>query len=304
MQVELRERRLAQIVRDFIDAYVLAADVGARLRAGTLDFARLENLVGDAEDSVLYRLKEGCHALFRSDQDRPADELAVEELFDLAVGALFHEAMKFREGFYVTRSYGPRLERMRPAGAAAGSLLEGFRDVLESGRRRVDESAAELEILLRETREQLLLLLRRIGGGGAVARALVEDPARSEEVFGTRLPELLAEIYGEAGIAYERAVGDLLENGHFEAAGTLLDRAELRELPALRDARPYAAGMASYYQGRFTEAVAQLEGWRCDASPRARRAARALAALAADVGISEPELSERALAVAARLSAG
>jgi hypothetical protein len=301
--VELRERRLAQIVRDFIDAYVLAGEIARGLGDGTLEFARVERLVGNAEDSVLFRLKEDCHALFRSDQDRPAGELAAEELFDLAAGALFHEAMKFREGFYVTRSYGPRLERMRQAGTASRPLLEAFGSVLDSGRRRVDESVVELESLLRETREQLLIVLRQMGASGAVARALVEDRARSEQVFGVALDELLAYVYGDTERAYERAIGDLLDNGHFEEAGALLARAELRELPACRAAQPYAAGMASYYGGRFADAVAQLERWRCDGSPRARHAARVLTALAADVELSEPELAERALAIAGRLSA-
>jgi hypothetical protein len=298
--VELRERRLAQIVRAFIDAYVQAGDVGKRLRADSLEFARVERLVGDAEDSVLYRLKEDCHALFRSDQGRPPNELAAEELFDLAVGALFHEAMKFREGFYVTRSYGPRLERMR-ATDGASPLLEAFRAVLESGRRRVDESATELQSLLRETREQLLILLRQGGASGAVARALVEDPARSEQVFGVALRDLLVEIYGDDERAYASALGDLLDNGHFEEATRLLDRAELRVHPTLCDARPYAAGMASYYRGRFYEAVGTFEGWACDDPERGRRAARVLAALARDVAGREPELAERARRASQRL---
>jgi hypothetical protein len=299
--VNLRERRLAQIVRDFIDAYVLAGDVADGLRGGALEFISVEALVGDAEDSVLYRLKEGCHALFRSDQDRPPDELAAEELFDLAVGALFHEAMKFREGFYVTRSYAPRLERMRAAEGKSSALLEAFRGVLESGRRRVDESAVELQSLLRETREQLLTVLRQIGGCGAVARALVESPVRCERVFGVPLTALLCDIYGDAGSAYERAVGDLLENGHFEEAGALLDRPEVRVLPVFRTARPYAAGMASYYRGKFADAVAQLETCDLDSPPRAHSAFRVLSALASDVGGAEPELAERARAAAARL---
>jgi hypothetical protein len=300
--VDHRERRLAQIVRDFVDAYVLAGEVAAGLTSGALEFTSVERLVGDAEDSVLYRLKEGCHALFRSDQDRPADELAAEELFDLAVGALFHEAMKFREGFYVTRSYGPRLDRMRAVEGKPGPLLEAFGGVLDAGRRRVHESAVELQSLLRETRAQLLIVLRQIGASGAVARALVEDPARSERVFGVRLPELLSGIYGDAGCGYERAIGDLLENGHFEEAGALLERPEVRELPSCREARLYAAGMASYYRGRFGDAVAHFEDWVCEASPHAVRAARMLAALAADVGGSQPDLAQRARATAARLS--
>ena len=235
----------AQIVRDFIDAYVLAGEVARGLASGGLEFSSVEGLVGDAEDSVLYRLKEGCHALFRSDQDRPADELAAEELFDLAVGALFHEAMKFREGFYVTRSYGPRLERMRAADGAS-PLLDAFHGVLESGRRRVDESAAELQSLLRETREQLLILLRQRGTSGAVVRALVEDPERSEQVFGLGIRELLAEIYGDAERAYRLSLRMRPEGNLAHAGLALLLASTGRDAEAGREAKTALEVLDSY----------------------------------------------------------
>jgi hypothetical protein len=191
---------------------------------------------------------------------------------------------------------------MRTAEGKSGPLLEAFRGVLESGRRRVDESAVELQSLLRETRVQLLIVLRQIGACGAVARALVEDPARSEQVFGVELAPLLAGIYGNAESAYESAVDNLLENGHFEEAGTLLDRPEICELPVCRAARPYAAGMASYYHGRFADAIAQLERWSGGGSPHAPRAARVLVALAADFAHSQPDLAQRARTAAARMA--
>ncbi len=62
-----RERRVAQIVRDFLEAYQLSAEIHEALAQGGLDFARVARLVGDSEESALYRLKEECHALFRLD---------------------------------------------------------------------------------------------------------------------------------------------------------------------------------------------------------------------------------------------
>ena len=181
--MELRERRLAQIVRDFMEGYVLSQEVGRDLRAGRLAFGTVTRLVGDAEDSALYRLKEECHALFRLDDARPRTEVQAEELFDLAVGALFHETMKFREGFYLTDTYGPRLQRMMAEGSASGPLADAFWRVFEGGSRRMLESEAEAEQLFRETRDQLLIVLRQLAASGAVARSLVEDTARSELVL-------------------------------------------------------------------------------------------------------------------------
>ena len=56
--------------------------------------------MGDGEDSVLFRLKERCHALFRGGEQPSEVVMRREALFDLAVGSLFHEAMKFRENLY------------------------------------------------------------------------------------------------------------------------------------------------------------------------------------------------------------
>ncbi|HTO70929.1 MAG TPA: hypothetical protein VMR31_13795 [Myxococcota bacterium] len=304
--MELRERRLAQIVRDFMEAYALSQEIGRELRAGSLSFQAVARLVGDAEDSALFRLKEECHALFRLDDARPRTEVQAEELFDLAVGALFHESMKFREGFYLTDSYGPRLQRMMAEGSAAGPLAEAFWRVFEAGSRRMLESEAEAEELFRETRDQLLIVLRQLAASGAVARSLVEHPARSEEVFAMPLARLLADIYGSAGRGYQLAIESLIENGHYAEAAAVLEQREAREAGAVGGALPFARGMASYYAGENRAAVDALARW-CEAgasSPALWRqsAARVLSSLAQSVELADQKLAKRASALAAELT--
>ncbi|HTO55125.1 MAG TPA: hypothetical protein VMR50_17210 [Myxococcota bacterium] len=302
--MELRERRLAQIVRDFMEGYVLSQEVGRELRAGRLAFGTVARLVGDAEDSALYRLKEECHALFRLDDARPRTEVQAEELFDLAVGALFHETMKFREGFYLTDSYGPRLQRMMAEGSASGPLADAFWRVFEAGSRRMLESEAEAEELFRETRDQLLIVLRQLTASGAVARSLVENPARSEQVFAMPLTQLLADIYGTADRGYRLAIESLIENGHYAEAASVLELPEARA--AADGALPFARGMASYYAGDNLAAVDSLARWRDDgtSSPALWRqsASRVLKALAGNVEVSDHKLSERALSLARELT--
>ena len=302
--MELRERRLAQIVRDFMEGYVLSQEVGRELRAGRLAFGTVARLVGDAEDSALYRLKEECHALFRLDDVRPRTEVQAEELFDLAVGALFHETMKFREGFYLTDSYGPRLQRMMAEGSASGPLADAFWRVFEAGSRRMLESEAEAEELFRETRDQLLIVLRQLAASGAVARSLVEDAARSEQVFAMPLARLLADIYGTADRGYRLAVESLIENGHYAEAAAVL---ELPEAHAAADgALPFARGMASYYAGDNLGAVDSLARWRDEgtSSPALWRqsAGRVLKSLATTVELSDQKLAARAVALANELT--
>lgn len=304
--MELRERRLAQIVRDFMEAFVLARRLGDDLRAGQLSFQTVTRLVGDAEDSALYRLKEMCHALFRLDATRPRTEVQAEELFDLAVGALFHETMKFREGFYLTDSYGPRLARMMSDGSAAGPLADAFWRVVEAGRRRMLESESEAGLLFRETRDQLLIVLRQLAASGSVARSLVEEPGRTEQVFELPLGALLADIYGSAARGYQLAIDSLIQNGHFAEAAAVLERPDVSEAGVSSGALEFARGMASYYAGDNLAAVDSLARWqKAGASAPVlwrKSAAKVLSALALTVEITDPKLAKQAGALAGELS--
>lgn len=282
--MELRERRVAQIVRDFLEAYTLSELVGQRLRAGSLDFATVHRLVNDEdEESTLLRLKEECHALFRFDENRTPTELQAEELFDLAVGALFHEAMKFREGFYVTTSYGPRLQRIVEEGAPS-TLLAAFRRVFEAGRRRMLEAQSEVQNLFRETRDQLRILLRQLPRSGAVARSLLDDAACTERVFDTPLDELLDDLYDSATDAYRLAIESLVEGGHYAEATALLERGDASGNGYCAGKSRFARGMARYYEGDFASALEELALWieaGAFESPLWReRAARVLRAIA------------------------
>jgi hypothetical protein len=294
--MELRERRLAQILRDFMEAYVVSAEVGAHLRATDLDFARVQRLVGEYEEAALYRLKEECHALFRFDQESSKTELQAEELFDLAVGALFHEAMKFREGYYVTTSYGPRLERMMSEGSAAGPLAESFRNVIEAGRQRMLESEVEMAELFDETRDQLLILLRQLRDSGAIARSLVEDPDMTEQVFGTPVPGLLETLFGSAQRGYQLALENLIANGHYAEALELMERPHAVEPELVAKVKTFVAGMEHFIEGETPPALEHLGQWIRDGAQGrepCRQAARKVLDMIAETNASS-DLSEQA----------
>ncbi|MFQ5513319.1 MAG: hypothetical protein ACE5FG_02690 [Myxococcota bacterium] len=302
--MNLRERRVAQIVRDFQDAFVLSARIRDRLPAGDLDFAWIERLVGESEESTLYRLKEECHALFRRNGAEDSSQLEAEELLDLAVAALFHEAMKFRESFYLTTTYQPRLKRMASEGSASSALAEAFRRLFEAGRRRMFESETELANLFRETRDQLLIVLRQMPPSGAVARSLTEDPARVQAVFGMPLEELLDHVYGSARSGRMLAVRSLLDNGHFAEAEAVLADGEDTDAAA-RSTCSYAGGMARYYAGDVQAALEGLERWIRDGAggyPEWReRARKVLESIGATSESVDPRLGRRALDLAETL---
>ena len=72
-----------------------------------------------------------------------------EALFDLAVGSLFHEAMKLRENLYQREVYGPRVRALRSdAGEENEALFDEFEKMLGAVAQRLDEGLRESETLL------------------------------------------------------------------------------------------------------------------------------------------------------------
>lgn len=277
---------LVDIVRDFLDVHRLTRRMIEHYRAGDLRFDEVARLVGDSEQSALFRLKERCHALFRASQDdAPGSALRPEALFDLAVGALFHDAMKLRENFYQLEVYGPKVRTLRQqSGDAPSDLVREMEKVLAAASERFDEALAETEMLLVQTREQFRLLLVVHRDNGLVARYLVENASLVSDVFGTGIDSLLAGMYGDAATGYVRVARSYLRSGYFEEAGRALaeaiartgesDREELHRLEA------YAEGMKAYLSGHYSETVEKLGRW-VDAGPSDEDAPQADLAYAA-----------------------
>jgi tetratricopeptide (TPR) repeat protein len=275
------EQGLVEIVRDFVGAHQLWQSLVARYRQGELRFEQLKEFVGDDESSILFRLKERCHAQFRSDREDLALAMHREALFDLAVGSLFHEAMKFRESFYQQEVYGPKVRSLRSSAGeeAAVSLFMEFEKILSGVSRRLEEGLHEVEVLLGQTVEQLRVLLLLHRENGFVARFLLENAKVVAEIFYVPFDALLAEIYGSPAEGYRTAGRSYLMSGYYEAAIDALgaasepggDRLEFERLSA------YARGMAAYLSRDYTESVEQLAKWAellQDDPPELRRLAQ------------------------------
>ena len=214
------DQGLVAIVRDFVDAHQLWRSLVARYRKGELRFEQLKSFVGEDESSVLFRLKERCHAQFRSDREDLALAMHREALFDLAVGSLFHEAMKFRESLYQREVYGPKVRALRSSAGeeAAVSLFVEFERMLSGVSRKLEEGLHEVEVLLEQTVQQLRVLLLLHRENGFVARYLVENVPVAEEIFGVSFDALLAEFYGSPAEGYRTAGRSYLMSGHYGAA--------------------------------------------------------------------------------------
>jgi hypothetical protein len=300
------EPGLVEIVREFLAAHRLLRRVSGRYRAGQLAFAEVGTLVGDDERSVLFRLKERSHALFRGERGEGA--IGATALFDLAVGSLFHEAMKFRENFYQRSAYGPKVQALRRAAVRDESgLLPEFEKLLAAAAIRIDESLQEIDTLLVQTTAQFRVLLAAHARDGVLARVLVARGAELAEALGRPVDSLFAELYGDAAAAWSCAGRSLLASGFFVEAAAALHEASLRGRCDGEDARlrAYAQGMSAYLEGRYEEVVAGLLTWLEASSsplpaaerPLARQAGAALAQVAALAGSGSREAAAAAVAL-------
>ena len=132
---------IVEVVREFLVVHQRLGGLIASYQGQTLSFDLVRELVGDDNSSALYRLKEKCHAIFRSESADPVAEVRTAALFDLAIGSLFHEAMILRENLYQQERYGPRVQALRSqATSPAPELSREFEKILASSASRLGEA--------------------------------------------------------------------------------------------------------------------------------------------------------------------
>jgi hypothetical protein len=272
------------VVRDFLSTHRELRRLFALFRAGSLRFEDLDPVFVDDERSVLFRLKERCHALFRPRGGPRREAPERELLFDLVVGSLFHEAMKFRENFYQREVYGPQVRALRgQAEEGADVLFQEFEKILGTVSARLGEGLEEVETLLEQTCSQLSLLLGRHADDGLVMRCLIEHPGLVQAAFAENLDAVLSKLqHGDAARSFALAGGSYLESGHYGEAEQAFAEATRRGGDAAEMERQasYARGMRAYLSGDYEQSVAQLGVWaRAATSADAFLAGLALAAL-------------------------
>jgi hypothetical protein len=259
--------RILEILRDFVEVDRLVRGLARRHRAQGLRFPELAALIRDDESSVLFRLKERTHAVFRGPGGVMRGSTHREALFDLAVGSLFHEAMKLRENLYQREVYGPRVRELHSeAGEESKALFDEFEKMLGAVDQRLDEGVRELETLARQTADQLRLLIAELNDDGAV-RFVIEQPDEVEAVFGLPLDALLEEMYGSVARGFESAGRAYLSSGaRLLRARTRADRSG----PGDRASAGLRGGYARLHLARLCE---QRAPSRSVGRPRSARAA-------------------------------
>ena len=263
--METTRTDLIDIVREYLEVHERMSALFERFRSGDVEFAPVRDLCADDDRSPLFRLKERCHALFRRGgaQSEPMRRAA---LFDLAVGSLFHEAMKFRENVYQVVVYAPKVRALRDASdldEADTYLFREFDKIQLAAEARMDEALQETESLLAHTGEQLFALVCD-ARDGLLTRYLIEQRERLGRLHEGGIEALLARIHGSAEAGYLAAGHSYLGSAHFGHALAVFDLAS-DDAEAAR-LRCYAEGMRAYLLGDYAASFDRLEDW-LDAAP-------------------------------------
>jgi hypothetical protein len=299
---------VVDIAREFLAVHRELRRIADHEAAGALRFDEVRHFVGDDERSVLFRLKERCHALFRGAPAQGELEIGASALFDLAVGSLFHEAMKLRENLYQADVYAPKVAALRAAGVSdASGLLGEFDKLVAAARARLAESVNEARVLLTQTTAQFRVLLRSHTANGLLARFVVENATQLAEAFASSEDDALADLHGSAVAAWRRAAWSYLESGFFAEASRALAMAEARgdRGPEIARQRAFADGMSAYLAGRYDSALGGIAAW-LDAAPAGDELRLAPLAASAMAGArrlvaADTVLAERVSALAERL---
>ncbi|MDG2049959.1 MAG: hypothetical protein P8M78_07335 [Myxococcota bacterium] len=255
---------LVNIIRDFLTVHDRANRLFGRRGQGELRFDEVRSWVGEDSRSALFRLKETCHAIFRPSEDEDSLDMKGGALLDLAVGSLFHEAMKLRENLYQQERYGPRVRAFQgSADADTRELLTEFEKNLSLSAQRLEESVAEVQVLLEQTGKQLRRVMVESAANGITARSLCENQSAVEAVYPEGLDNLLGSIFGDAATGYFSAAISYLESAYYAEALGPLEEARHRA-PGRGDIQgvaAYAQGMLAFFSRDYGSSVKFLAQW-------------------------------------------
>jgi len=308
-EIRERNRRIVEIVARFFEATVTFEGIYQAYRKGTLTFSQIETFVDDRGKSLLFEMKENCHALFRRNVVAGMEK---EQLFDLAIGTIFHEAMKLREDLYQLEVYGAKLRTLESKEGRTryeDDFLRQLRKITRRAEVRLDEEMEEARTLFRETSEQLKTLLADFGSNGLLVRYFHENGDLVQQVYGGRGVEDLLDLMYPGGYAQSLAAAgkSYLESARYERAEQSFRQSIERGYadPTAPLFLAFARGMAIYYGGKLEEALPELEqaaaglAGRPEAGPWMLVIARAARRISPELRVRGLiEAAERATAIA------
>jgi hypothetical protein len=248
---------ILEIVRDYLYSHIRFQFIYEKYRAQTLSFDDIEGFATDKDPTLpLFNLKELCHMLFRYQGDEQSSD--EEKLLDLAIGSIFHEAMKLRENLYQLKVYKPRylqIQNSRQASEYEKTLLQEFMKIGAKTEKQLAESMMEIKRLFQDTLEQLAHLLPRYKDNAVLIKFLLHNKDLLQQAFGRRRGlKIIADMFpGGLGEAYDVEGRSFLESEHYDLAAEFFSQAlkYRTQDQGLKCLYLYARGMDGYYKNRY-----------------------------------------------------
>jgi hypothetical protein len=256
---------ILEIVRDYFYSYIQFQSFYEKYKKNILNFDDVEKFITDKDPSLpLFNLKESCHMLFRyQGEEQCRDE---ERLLDLAVGSIFHEAMKIRENLYLLEVYKPRyLQQVRSSKEASTyekKLLQAINKIGVRTEMRLYESIIEIKRLFQDTLKQIANLLPLYKNNPVLMRFLLRNKNLLQQAIGKRKGlKIIADIFpGGLGEAYYVEGKGYLESEHYDLAAEFFNQALKYRFQNLRlkSLYLYARSMDGYYKNRYQDTLRSI----------------------------------------------
>lgn len=261
---ESRNRMIFEIVRGFLLSELGFQEILKKYKEGHLRFQDIANWVDDKGQSLLYNLKENCHKTFR--YSGVPSSRKKEWLLDLAIGSIFHEAMKIRENLYQLEVYRPKyLQYKRKAGESEyeKNYLQQFARIISKAEQGISEGMEEILSLFRDAVAQLVDVLKENSKNIFLIRFLLENQPILQKVYGSKKARVIIERMFKRGFldAYLSVAKSYLKSEHYDLASSYFSKA-LKMAPKQSDILflfCFCLGMKAYYNNLYSKALSCFE---------------------------------------------
>jgi tetratricopeptide (TPR) repeat protein len=257
------ERNILAMIKGLLLAEAVFQDIFRLYKQGRLQFSDIGRWVDDKGHSLLYELKEKSHRFFR--RSNPRSFHRKEWLLDLAIGSIFHEAMKLRENIYQIEFYRPKyLQHRRGMGSSSyeRDYLHQFERIISKAELGVMEGMDETRSLFRDAKAQLMDFFKENSENPFLVRFLLGNRVLLRSVYGPRGPKRIFELMFPKGYleAYQVAARSYLESGHYDLSKDCLSKA-LRmdpKNPLIQFLLHFSTGMEAYYKSQYAKALSHF----------------------------------------------
>ncbi|NWF94225.1 MAG: hypothetical protein HXY46_15095 [Syntrophaceae bacterium] len=256
-----RDRIILEMVRELLLSEVAFQEIFKRYKEGRLRFSDIGNWVDDKGEGPLYNLKEKSHSLYRQmGKEVPQEK---EWILDLAIGSIFHEAMKLRENIYQIEVYRPKyLQFKQKTGKSAyeKDYLERFERIISRAEQGVADGMEEMRSLFHDAMTQLIDFFKEHANDPFLVRFLIEHQTVLRKVYGPKKVKEIFDQMFEKGLleAYHLAGRSYLQSGHYDLSALCFSKARRMdaEHPDLRFFQNLSLGMQAYYDNLYPKALA------------------------------------------------